>query len=167
MAIQAVPFVYGSVAFWQGRRSDESATHRWHLYVRGLNNEDLSPVVSRVLFQLHPSFAKPTRVVDKAPFGVEESGWGEFEAKITIFFHEPEDAAVEVRHFLRLFPFGPDAAQATVTVGLPKRPVISEAVDEVIFRDPSKSLLERIDKLSILPPGPLDPYCTPPPPSSP
>ena len=29
---------------------------------------DLTPLLSRVTFQLHPSFNSPSRVVEKAPF---------------------------------------------------------------------------------------------------
>ena len=71
-----VPFAYGSIAFWQGKRAGEYQTHRWHIYLRGANNEDLTPLVERVIFQLHPSFNNPTRVIDTAPFHVSELGWG-------------------------------------------------------------------------------------------
>lgn len=57
------------------------------MYIRGATNEDLSSVVKRAVFQLHPSFDNPTRIVESAPFEVSESGWGEFEIAITLFFH--------------------------------------------------------------------------------
>jgi YEATS domain-containing protein 4 len=44
-------------------------------------------VVKKVVFQLHPSFNNPTRVVESPPFEVSECGWGEFEIAITLFFH--------------------------------------------------------------------------------
>ena len=55
--------------------------------IAGANNEDLTPLIERVIFQLHPSFNNPTRVVDTAPFHVTELGWGEFDIGIKIFFH--------------------------------------------------------------------------------
>lgn len=57
----ACPIVYGSIAHWLGKKADESATHRWTLYVRGPNNEDLGAYISQVAFTLHPSFAEPVR----------------------------------------------------------------------------------------------------------
>lgn len=56
-------------------------------HIPGANNEDLTPLIERVIFQLHPSFNNPTRVVDAAPFHVTELGWGEFDIGIKIFFH--------------------------------------------------------------------------------
>jgi len=69
------------------RNDDCRSTHKWTTYVRSANNEDLSVLIKRVVFQLHPSFEKPTRTVEAAPFELSESGWGEFEIGITIYFH--------------------------------------------------------------------------------
>lgn len=44
-----------------GKKSDETATHRWKLYVRGPRNEDLSSFILKVAFILHPSFPEPVR----------------------------------------------------------------------------------------------------------
>ena len=57
----ACPFVYGSIAHWMGKKADEFATHKWTLYVRGPNMEDMSSFISKVVFTLHPSFAAPIR----------------------------------------------------------------------------------------------------------
>ena len=57
----ACPFVYGSIAHWMGKKADEFATHKWTLYIRGPNMEDMSSFISRVVFTLHPSFAAPIR----------------------------------------------------------------------------------------------------------
>jgi YEATS domain-containing protein 4 len=57
----ACPIVCGSIAHWLGKKADESATHKWTLYVRGPNNEDLSTFVAQVAFTLHPSFSEPVR----------------------------------------------------------------------------------------------------------
>lgn len=64
-----------------------SQSHKWTVYVRGATNEDLGVVIKRVVFQLHPSFNNPTRVVDSPPFELSECGWGEFEIAVTLFFH--------------------------------------------------------------------------------
>ena len=54
------PIVYGSLAVWLGKQLD-AATHRWTLFVRAPNDEDLSTFVSQVCFTLHPSFPEPLR----------------------------------------------------------------------------------------------------------
>jgi YEATS domain-containing protein 4 len=79
-----LPIVYGSVAFFLGKKADEFKTHQWTLYVRGPNNEDLSGIIDKVVFQLHASFAEPMREILQPPFEVTECGWGEFEAQIRI-----------------------------------------------------------------------------------
>jgi YEATS domain-containing protein 4 len=42
-----------------------------------------------VIFQLHASFAQPTRELTAPPFEVSERGWGEFEAQIRIIWKDP------------------------------------------------------------------------------
>jgi hypothetical protein len=56
------------------------------VYVRGPNHEDLSLILEKVVFSLHPSFAQPVRELREPPFAVSEMGWGEFEASIRLFF---------------------------------------------------------------------------------
>uniref|UniRef100_A0A7S0KX24 YEATS domain-containing protein n=1 Tax=Asterionellopsis glacialis TaxID=33640 RepID=A0A7S0KX24_9STRA len=86
-----VPLVYGSMAFYLGKKADEYSTHRWTLYLRGPNNEDLSTCVAKAIFQLHPSFAQPVRELTTPPFEVTEKGWGEFEAQIKIVWKDPKE----------------------------------------------------------------------------
>ncbi|GJN29730.1 hypothetical protein PR202_gb17981 [Eleusine coracana subsp. coracana] len=81
------PIVYGTISFWLGKKASEYNSHKWTVYVRSATNEDLSVIVKRAVFQLHPSFHNPTRVVEQPPFELSESGWGEFEIAITLYFH--------------------------------------------------------------------------------
>jgi len=93
-----VPIVYGSVAFYLGKKADEYQTHQWTLHVRGPDgSEDLSQVVSKVVFQLHASFAQPTRELTDPPYEVTERGWGEFEAQIRIVWKDPTEKSTVVR----------------------------------------------------------------------
>jgi YEATS domain-containing protein 4 len=93
------PIAYGSIAFWLGKKAEETQTHRWTLFVRGPNGkaliptssapllasrfcysgEDISYFVSKVVFFLHESFAQPVRTVTEPPFELSENGWGEFD----------------------------------------------------------------------------------------
>ena len=122
------PLVYGSLAFWLGRKADEFHTHKWTLFVRGPHGEDLGYFVEKVVFKLHPSFAQPVREVTKPPFEVSEKGWGEFECHIRIHFKDPTEKPVEVSHIVKLYDgTTPQAAN---------QPVVSEVYDEVVFTDP-------------------------------
>lgn len=59
-----VPIAYGSIAFWLGNKTSTASaphTHKWMVYVRPIDNEDLGQVISKVVFQLHPSFAVSKR----------------------------------------------------------------------------------------------------------
>ena len=87
-----LPIAYGSVAFYRGPQSDEHRTHRWTLFVRSPDPKfDLSQAIAKVVFQLHPSFPKPTRELTEPPYEVTEMGWGEFEASIRIVWREEAD----------------------------------------------------------------------------
>lgn len=91
-----LPIVYGSVAFYLGKKADENSTHQWTLYLRGNNNEDLSYCIQKVIFQLHPSFAQPVRELTAPPYEVTERGWGEFEAQIRIIWKDPTEKSTVV-----------------------------------------------------------------------
>jgi len=113
-----------------GKKS-EFATHRWVFYIRGPNFEDLSTFISKVVFSLHPSFVIPVREVTQPPFEVSESGWGEFEGSVRIFFKDPTLDPVDFTHKILLYP-QPGQPPATV-----KRPVVSEKYDEIVFTEPT------------------------------
>ncbi|KMT09541.1 hypothetical protein BVRB_6g130030 [Beta vulgaris subsp. vulgaris] len=135
----SVPIVYGTIAFWLGRKATESQSHKWTVYVRGATNEDLSGVIKRVVFQLHPSFENPVRYVDSPPFELSECGWGEFEIAISLHFHSDAcDRKLDLFHHLKLYPLEQSGPQST------KKPVVVESYDEVVFPDPSERFLARI-----------------------
>lgn len=52
--------VYGSIAT-PIKKPENEHTHKWTVYVRGFNNEDISYYIRRVTFKLHESFAEPNR----------------------------------------------------------------------------------------------------------
>jgi len=128
------PIVYGTAAFYLGKPAtgEQEFSHRWTVYVRGVDNEDISQWVKKVTFQLHATFKNPARTLDHPPFEVTEHGWGEFSIPITIHFHD--GTFVNVSHSLRLFPeAGPQKTN---------RPVMSEHYDEVIFVNPSSEMAQ-------------------------
>ena len=81
-----VPICYGTCSYWLGKKADEYHSHKWTVYLREPTNGDLSHVISKVVFNLHPSFKEPVRTLEKPPYEVTETGWGEFEIGITVHF---------------------------------------------------------------------------------
>ena len=55
-----------------------------------------------VLFWTHSSPAPAE--ISQPPFEVTETGWGEFEIAIKIFFHDPSQPPVTAVHLLKLHP---------------------------------------------------------------
>ena len=53
--------MYGSIAWWLGKKAEPEKTHKWSVYVRDPYNRDLSLVVDRVVFGLHESFHNSKR----------------------------------------------------------------------------------------------------------
>jgi len=132
--------VYGSLAT-PIKKPDSDHTHKWTVYVRGFNGEDISYYVKRVSFKLHESFAQPIRSIgslcifqgrahyvdlDQHPFEVNETGWGEFQIQIKIIFQDPSQRPLTINHHLRLYP--PDDAGQLKT----SKPVLSEFYDEIV-----------------------------------
>ena len=54
----------------------------------------MSVYVKKVQFKLHDSYPNSTRVVSKPPYEVTETGWGEFEVVVKIYFEDPNERAV-------------------------------------------------------------------------
>ncbi|KAL9270730.1 Transcription initiation factor TFIID subunit 14b-like protein [Drosera capensis] len=134
-----VPIVYGSIAFWLGKKACEFQSHKWTAYVRGATNEDLGVVIKRAVFQLHVSFNNPTRFVESPPFELSEAGWGEFEIAITLFFHDDVcEKPLTLFHQLKLYPEDESGSLST------KKPVVVEIYDEIVFSEPSNGFVARV-----------------------
>ncbi|XP_023342831.1 YEATS domain-containing protein 4-like isoform X2 [Eurytemora carolleeae] len=132
------PVVYGNISKSFGKKRDEDGhTHQWTVFVKPYRNEDMSSYVKKVHFKLHDSYANPNRIVTKPPYEVTETGWGEFEIVIKIFFNDPVERPATIFHVLKLFQHGqPTDAAALLQQG--KKVVISEFYDEIIFQDPTQ-----------------------------
>uniref|UniRef100_A0A7N9CXS2 YEATS domain containing 4 n=1 Tax=Macaca fascicularis TaxID=9541 RepID=A0A7N9CXS2_MACFA len=90
------PIVYGNVARYFGKKREEDGhTHQWTVYVKPYRNEDMSAYVKKIQFKLHESYGNPLRVVTKPPYEITETGWGEFEIIIKIFFIDPNERPLE------------------------------------------------------------------------
>nr|XP_029501201.1 YEATS domain-containing protein 4 [Oncorhynchus nerka] len=89
------PIVFGNVARYFGKKREEDGhTHQWSVYVKPYRNEDMSAYVKKIQFKLHESYVNPLRVVTKPPYEITETGWGEFEIIIKMFFIDPNERPV-------------------------------------------------------------------------
>ena len=131
------PFVYGSVAINLGKKSKGEATHKWCVYVRGVNNENISNFIKSVQFTLHSTFQNNIRVINKWPFELYEMGWGEFDIKIKIELIDESVKPIELTHPLKFYN-QPHQSQSS------KKPVVSENYDEIIFVNPKPEILEQL-----------------------
>ncbi len=99
-------FVVGNVSKWiECDQREDLATHKWMLYVRGGDKDkaDVSDVVSKVRFLIHPSYHPHDLVdVNSAPFHLTRRGWGEFAARVQIHFKRARDKPVDVIHHIKL-----------------------------------------------------------------
>ncbi|GFQ67527.1 YEATS domain-containing protein 4 [Trichonephila clavata] len=130
------PIVYGNIAWYLGSKRDEDGhTHQWNVYLKPYENEDMSVYVKRVHFKLHESYAEPNRVCHAPPYGVTETGWGEFEVVIKIFFQDSNERPVTIYHFLKLFDRERDG-----NVKMGSDTVTSESYDELVFSDPTAKM---------------------------
>ena len=66
----------------------------------------MSAYVKKVNFKLHDSYANANRTLTKPPYEVTETGWGEFEIVIKIYFQDPSERPVTIYHILKLFQTG-------------------------------------------------------------
>jgi YEATS domain-containing protein 4 len=135
------PFLYGTEAIPfdpANRPKDAPAdhTHRWKVFVRGINNEDISYWLRKVQFKLHDTYANSVRMIESPPFEVEETGWGEFEIAIKFYFvPESTEKPQQIWHGLKLHPYQGDAEH--LELQKKNRALISSlCYEEVLFNEP-------------------------------
>ena len=151
----------GSCAFPLGKKATDAETHKWTVYVRGATpkktnpsgppppvdpaiaaaGEDISDVVSKVVFNLHPTFHNPTREVSEPPFELSEMGWGEFDLTAVLHFVDATgEPPMELAHKLRLYS---DSDPQGTNL---KRPVVAEVYDEAVFTEPREAFWRAASK---------------------
>ena len=98
--------IVGNVSKWISPDDREDmSTHKWMIYVRGDKDyPDVSNVLEKVRFLIHQSY-HPNNVIEvsKSPFQLTRRGWGEFPARIQLFFKNPQqNKPVSIVHNLKL-----------------------------------------------------------------
>ena len=101
--------------------------------MRGINNEDISYWLKKVQFKLHDTYPNSLRMIEGAPFEVEETGWGEFEIAIKFYFvPESTEKPQTIWHGLKLHPYGEDIEGKKER----REMVKSVCYEEVLFSEP-------------------------------
>ncbi|KAM0793103.1 hypothetical protein ACM66B_000584 [Microbotryomycetes sp. NB124-2] len=117
------PIIYGNTAVLlePHEKVNTDHTHRWTVGVRSAASppnpdnkeanhvggaDDLSYFIKKVTFKLHETYAQPLRTIERPPFEVTETGWGEFDIVIKIFFvPEAAEKPLTFSHHLKLHPW--------------------------------------------------------------
>ncbi|QUC23629.1 uncharacterized protein UV8b_07870 [Ustilaginoidea virens] len=95
-------------------------------------NERPADVFTKVVYNLHPTFANPVQTFTKPPFLCSNEGWGEFEINIECYTTEKTKLPL-ITHDLN---FQEEKYQTTHTV---------------VFKNPSQALQERLRETGPLP----------------
>lgn len=121
------------------KREEDGHTHQWNVYVKPYENEDMSIYVKKVHFKLHESYANPNRIITKPPYEVTETGWGEFEVVIKIYFHDTNERCITLYHILKLFQSPIIEGELNLTTSIDsKKGLVSESYEEVVFQEPTQ-----------------------------
>ncbi|KAH8704178.1 histone acetyltransferase subunit [Talaromyces proteolyticus] len=140
------PFVYGSEATPfdpENRPANAPAdhTHQWRVFVKGVNDEDVTYWLKKVQFKLHETYAQSVRTVEQPPFEVTETGWGEFEIQVKLYFvPESTEKPQTVWHSLKLHPYGDDIEGKRER----REKVVSQNYEEVIFNEPVEQFYDML-----------------------
>ena len=116
-------------------------THQWTVYVRGIDGEDISYWLKKVQFKLHETYTNSLRTIEAPPFEVTETGWGEFEVSIKLYFvGEANEKAQTLWHALKLHPYGPHADAQRER----RDAVLAQNYEEIIFNEPVEAFYETL-----------------------
>ncbi|GAM82744.1 hypothetical protein ANO11243_007300 [Dothideomycetidae sp. 11243] len=140
------PFIIGSEA-WNLDAATTSAgvpdghTKGWKVYVRPLpGGADLTTWLKKVQFKLHHTYNDASRTVEAPPFEVSETGYGEFEIELRLYFDGASGEKAQYRfHRLRLEPYGDIATQR----GEDGR-VVAETCEVIEFNEPSHDFFAKL-----------------------
>ncbi|SPN98496.1 related to Protein AF-9 homolog [Cephalotrichum gorgonifer] len=140
------PFIYGTTA----RPFDEKTnpkppevpdghTHSWQVFVKGVDDIDLTYWLRRVQFKFHESIPNHVRMIEGEkgkPFVINETGWGEFEITLKLYYvTESGEKAQTLYHHLRLHPYGKTEEEKKRSCQ-PDGNIISWNYEEQIFNEP-------------------------------
>ncbi|KAL2181587.1 yeats family-domain-containing protein [Thermothelomyces heterothallicus CBS 202.75] len=146
------PFVYGTTAKPFDEKTNpkppgvpDDHTHSWTVFVKGIDDVDITYWLRRVQFKLHESIPNHVRMIEGEkgkPFELHETGWGEFEIAIKLYYvPESSEKPQTLYHHLRLHPYG-RTEEEKEAMRLNGGEVISWAYEEQIFNEPYEPFYE-------------------------
>lgn len=142
------PFIIGSKA-WNLTPENHSGpvpqnhSKGWTVYVKGLESgPDIGTWLKKVQFKLHHTYADASRTVETQPFQVSETGYGEFDIELRLYFDSSSGEKAQYRfHRLKLEPFGTDAEKAKMAA---QNLVTAEVCEIVEFNEPSREFYNKM-----------------------
>ncbi|KAG5980818.1 NuA4 histone H4 acetyltransferase complex and the SWR1 complex subunit [Claviceps digitariae] len=145
------PFVLGTTAIPfsdmnpKPPGTPDNHTHSWEVFVRGLEDTDITYWVRRVQFKLHESIPNYVRMVEGEPgkpFTVKETGWGEFDITIKLYYiNDSGEKPQTLYHYLRLHPFGRNEEEKQAMVAK-NGEVRSWSYEEQLFNEPYEAFYQ-------------------------
>lgn len=156
------PFVYGTTARpfdpEKNPKPDhvpDEHTHQWTVFLKGVDDTDITYWLKRVQFKLHETIPNHVRMVDGVPgkpFVVEETGWGEFEITIKLYYvPESGEKPQTLYHHLRLHPYGNDAEKDEMAA---RGEVVSWVYEEQLFNEPFEHFFDILTSGAVPPSDP-------------
>lgn len=150
----ARPFIYGTTARPFDPKTNpkpagtpEDHTHSWTAFVKGVDDTDITYWLRRVQFKLHESIPNHVRMIEATepgkPFEVHETGWGEFEITIKLYYAlESNEKPQTLYHFLKLHPFARTEEEKENLAKTGNGEVISWTYEEQLFNEPFEPFYE-------------------------
>ncbi|ODV58396.1 YEATS domain-containing protein YAF9 [Ascoidea rubescens DSM 1968] len=128
----------------------ENHTHQWTVFVSDptKNLNPLSNLIKKVQFKLHETIPNSLRTIESPPFQITETGWGEFEIIIKIFFiQDSNEKYLTLYHHLILHPYDNSNLNSLINnksfinKSNPSE-IVSVNYDEIIFNEPNESFFK-------------------------
>ncbi|KAL1848535.1 NuA4 histone H4 acetyltransferase complex and the SWR1 complex subunit [Diaporthe australafricana] len=146
------PFIYGTTArpFDPDKNpkppgTPEDHTHSWSVFVKGIDDVDITYWLKRVQFKLHESIPNHVRMIDGQkgePFAVHETGWGEFEITIKMYYvPESSEKAQTLYHHLRLHAYGSETEKNAM---IANGEVVAWVYEEQVFNEPYEAFYDTL-----------------------
>ncbi|KAK4032556.1 yeats family-domain-containing protein [Parachaetomium inaequale] len=163
------PFVYGTTAKPFDEKTNpkppgvpDDHTHSWTVFVKGIDDVDITYWLRRVQFKLHESIPNHVRMIEgekNKPFLLHETGWGEFEITIKLYYvPESSEKPQTLYHHLRLHPYG-RTDEEKENMRLNGGQVLSWAYEEQLFNEPYEPFYEILTS-GAMPPASSTPTTT-------
>ncbi|KAK5664260.1 hypothetical protein OQA88_478 [Cercophora sp. LCS_1] len=145
------PFVYGTTARPFNEKTNpkppgipDDHTHSWTVFVKGIDDVDVTYWLRRVQFKLHESIPNHVRMVEGEkgkPFLINETGWGEFEITIKLYYvPESGEKPQTLYHHLRLHPYGRNDEEREAMRASGE--VLSWTYEDQIFNEPYEAFYD-------------------------